>query len=52
MYYIVKMKEQFIAKVWIVGGAFVVNIPKQLVKLFKIRKGHHYRITIESIKEK
>lgn len=50
MYNIVKMKEQFIAKVWIVGGAFVVNIPKKIINLFKIRKGKHYRITIESIK--
>ncbi len=52
MYYISKMMEQFIAKVWIVGGAFVVNIPKKLVKLFKIKKGQYYRVTIESIKEK
>ncbi len=44
------MKEQFIAKTWEVGGASVVNIPKKLVKLFKIKKGKHYRITIEDIK--
>jgi hypothetical protein len=43
------VKEQFIAKTWIVGGAFVVNIPKRIIKLFKIKKGKHYRITIESI---
>jgi|GEM_PF-6649892 len=46
------MKEQFIAKTWVVGGAYVVNIPKQLVRLFKIKKGLHYRITIETIEEK
>lgn len=45
------MKEQFIAKVWTIGGAFVINVPKRLVRLFKIRKGQHYRITIESIKK-
>ena len=38
MYYIAKMREQFIAKIWIVGGAFVVNIPKKLINLFKIKK--------------
>ncbi len=46
------MKEQFIAKTWVVGGAYVVNIPKKLIKLFKIKKGGHYRITIETIEEK
>ena len=45
------MKEQFIAKIWIVGGASVVNIPKKLIRLFKIKKGQHYRITIESIQK-
>ncbi len=44
------MKESYIAKVWEVGGASVVNIPKKLVKIFKIQKGKHYRITIEEIK--
>lgn len=44
------MKESYIAKVWEVGKAPVVIIPKKLVKLFKIEKGKHYRITIEEIK--
>jgi hypothetical protein len=44
------MKEQFIAKTWVVGGAYVINIPKKLIRLFKIKKGEHYRITIESLK--
>jgi hypothetical protein len=44
-----KIKEQFIAKTWIVGGAYVINIPKKLVRLFNIKKGKNYRITIESI---
>ena len=51
MFYISKMREQFIAKVWVVGGAFVINIPKKLVKLFRIKKGKYYRIALESIKK-
>ena len=43
------MKEQFIAKVWKSGTGLVVNIPKKIVKLFKIKEGKNYRITIESI---
>ena len=45
------MKESYIAKVWEVGGAPVVIIPKKLAKLFKIKKGEHYRITIEELKK-
>ena len=44
------MKEQFIGKVWVVGGAEVFTVPKKLVKLFKIEKGKHYRITLEELK--
>lgn len=45
------MKEQFIAKVWKSGTGLVINIPKKIVRLFKIKEGKDYRITIESIKK-
>jgi len=45
------MKEQFIAKVWKSGTGLVINIPRKIVRLFKIKRGDDYRITIESIKK-
>ena len=41
------MKIEFIARVWEISGAYVFNIPKKLVKLFKIRKNEHYKVTLE-----
>lgn len=45
------MKVEFIARVWEISGAYVVNIPKKLVKLFKIKKNQHYKVTLEPIEE-
>lgn len=45
------MKIEFIARVWEISGAYVFNIPKKLVKLFKIKKNQHYKVTLEQIKK-
>ncbi len=46
------MKEQFVARVWTIGGAYIINIPKKLVKLFKIKKDDYYRVTLESLRKR
>ncbi len=46
------MKIEFIARVWEISGAYVVNIPKKLVRLFKVKKNQHYKVTLEPIEEK
>ncbi len=46
------MKIEFIARVWEISGAYVVNIPKKLVRLFKVKKNKHYKVTLEPIEEK
>jgi hypothetical protein len=43
------LKEQFIGKIWVVGGAEVLTVPKKLVKIFNLKKGKHYRITLEEV---
>jgi len=45
------MKIDFIARVWEISGANVINIPKKLVKLFKIKKNQHYKVTLELIEQ-
>jgi hypothetical protein len=44
------MKIEFIARVWEISGAYEVNIPKKIVKLFKIKKNQYYKVTLEPIK--
>lgn len=46
------MKIEFIARVWEISGAYVVNIPKKLVRLFKVKKNQYYKVTLEPIEEK
>jgi len=45
------MKIEFIARVWEISGAYVFNIPKKLVRLFKIKKNQYYKITLEPIEK-
>lgn len=46
------MKMEFIARVWEISGANVINIPKKLVRLFKIKKNQYYKITLEPIEKR
>lgn len=45
------MKIEFIARVWTISGAYALNIPKKLVRLFNIKKGEYYKITLEKIRK-
>jgi len=44
-------KIEFIARVWMISGAYALNIPKHLVNLFKIKKNDYYKITLEKIEK-
>lgn len=41
------MKRKFDSKLWKTGNAFVVTIPSNIVKRFKLKKGEFIEVTIE-----
>lgn len=41
------MKREFDGKIWRTGNAFVITIPKRIIKKFKLKQGDDLEIMIK-----